>query len=152
MSSAGIDAAFRATTYRVTTPEGDFALRIDRLHPAFDDFLSRQSASPLCSPAAGRRGRSPDVCWGVVTAYNPGVRLSDDENRLRQNRLRERIMASGWLFFPACNLADGGFWPEEPSYLVLHLDEERMARLGSEFCQRAVVCGRRGSAPKLLWL
>lgn len=141
-----IDAAFRATTYRVSTPVGDFALRIDRADAPFDDFLSRQ---PL---VAAQHGASTGICWGIVTAYNPGTLLPDDDNHRRQQRLCEQIMASGWLFFPACNLADDGAWPEEPSYLLLHVDEEQMAVLGREFCQRAVVCGRTGLAPRLLWL
>ena len=42
MNRAALDAAFRATSYRVVTPEGIFALRIGVADAAFDAFLYRE--------------------------------------------------------------------------------------------------------------
>lgn len=150
MSRAELEAAFCATTYRVTVPGGAFALRIGVAAPAFDAFLLRLAAQQPASD--DEPGETTEICWGIVTAYNPGMLLSEEVNRLAQERLLRRIKALGWCFLPASNLADGGVWPVEPSYLVLWADEQRMRVLGSEFGQLAVVWGRTGSVPTLLWL
>ena len=150
MSRAELEAAFCATTYRVTVPEGSFALRIGVAAPAFDAFLLRLATQWPASD--DEPGETTEMCWGIVTAYNPAVLLSEDINRLAQERLLKRIKALGWYFLPSSNLADGDVWPVEPSYLVLRADEQRMRVLASEFGQLAVVCGRTGSVPKLLWL
>ncbi|HMW56862.1 MULTISPECIES: DUF3293 domain-containing protein [Candidatus Accumulibacter] len=150
MSLAELEAAFCATTYRVTVPEASFALRIGVPTPAFDAFLLRLAAQWPASD--DEPGETTGMCWGIVTAYNPAVLLSEDINRLAQERLLKRIKALGWYFLPSSNLADGDVWPVEPSYLVLRADEQRMRVLASEFGQLAVVCGRTGSVPKLLWL
>ncbi|MEF8699770.1 MAG: DUF3293 domain-containing protein [Candidatus Accumulibacter sp. UW26] len=144
MSRATLAAAFQATTYRVETPEGIFSLRIGTLDPVFDAFLLRHAVA--AAPPAGAVG------WAIVTAHNPGGLLGEDENRLRQKRLRQRILTAGWHFLPACNVADVVGWPLEPSFLLLPADEEQSRALAAEFGQLAVVFGRTGSAPQLLWL
>ena len=145
MSRSALAAAYRATTYRVQTCAGDFALRIGVLKPEFDDFLFRQPPPHVLA------GRSSAAGWGIVTAYNPGVVLADCQNQLHQRRLRERIAASGWSFHGARNIADDAAWPEEASCLVLSVDEQQILALGREFCQLAVLYGRTGLAPALLW-
>ena len=150
MSRAELEAAFCATTYRVTVPEGSFALRIGVAAPAFDAFLLRLATQWPASD--DEPGETTEMCWGIVTAYNPAALLSEQVNRLAHKRLLKIIKALGWFFLPASNVSDGGVWPVEPSCLVLWADEQRMRVLGSEFGQLAVVCGRTGSVPKLLWL
>lgn len=150
MKRAALETAFRATTYRVTVPDGCFCLRIGAAHAAFDTFLLHQLA--LVQPMGEQQPvKTASVCWGIVTAYNPGSLRSEDDNRCAQARLYERIVASGWPFLAACNVADGASWPEEPSYLVL-ADTAQVSCLGREFGQLAVVCGRTGAAPQLIWL
>ena len=151
MNTCGIDAAFRATTYRVATPEGGFCLRIGVVDAAFDAFLCRQSLAgwPLASVA--RTPAREAVGWGIVTAYNPGALLSNEQNEHRQRRLCARIAASEWRCFAGSNIADDGVWPAEPSYLVVPVAAQQVLALGREFGQLAVVFGRRGAAPELLW-
>lgn len=150
-AEAALEAAFLATTYRVETPERSFDLRIGVASAGFDEFLCRQAVSLGKPAAAGPAGAA--IGWGIVTAYNPGERLSEHQNEIRQRRLRERIAASAGACFAASNLPDAdAHWPVEPSYLVLPVDEQRLAALGREFCQLAVVYGETGLAPRLLWL
>lgn len=136
MRTEALDAAFRATSYRVDTAEGVFDLRIGMPDPAFDDFLRRQGVS----------------CWAVLTACNPGVVRDDDGNRLRRMRLQERLQTLGWSFSLACNLADDRMWPEEPGFLLLQVSEQEVRSLASEFFQLACVCGSVGGAPRLVWI
>ena len=137
MSSASLEAAFRATTYRVNVGSRFHDLRIGEFNPAFDVFLRTQGVS----------------CWGVLTACNPqAARLSNAENQRRQALLIAQLEEAGWRFFAACNLQDAGDWPAEASCLVLQVSEEVLRTLAAEFSQLAVVCGDTGSAPRLLWV
>lgn len=145
------EAAFRATTYRVTSTERVFDLRIGQSDPAFDAFVLEQAASAKRPPGADQPADDANDCWAIVTAYNPGRLCSDQENCLAQARLLNRLIDSGRPFLAARNLADGGSWPVEPSYLVLRVDAEEALALASDFAQLAVVWGRTGSTPQLLW-
>jgi hypothetical protein len=136
MRTEALDAAFRATSYRVETAEGVFDLRIGMADPAFDDFLRRQG---VC-------------CWAVLTACNPGGVRDDDGNRLRRLRLQARLQTLGWSFSLACNLADDRMWPAEPGFLLLQVSEREVCSLASEFFQLACVCGDVGGAPRLVWI
>ncbi len=151
MRKTELEAAFCATTYRVSTPKGFFPLRIGVPAPAFDAFLLGLAAAQHLA-CDDEPGKASEMCWGIVTAYNPAALFPEEANRLAQERLLDRIQALGWCYLAASNLADDGIWPEEPSYLVLRAGEQQMRALASEFGQLAVVCGRTGSIPKLLWL
>ncbi len=135
MKAPGLDAAFRATTYRVDTAEGVFDLRIGIANSAFDAFLRRRNIS----------------CWGVLTACNPGAIRDDGENARRQQRLRERLRELGWSCLPACNLPDGD-WPAEPAFLLLQVRAEKMRELAAEFSQLACICGNIGDVPRLVYV
>jgi hypothetical protein len=135
MMAQGLEAAFRATTYRVDTAAGVFDLRIGLANRAFDAFLRRQKVSR----------------WGVLTACNPGA-VRDDENARRQQRLRERLCELGRPFLPACNIADDGAWPAEPGCLLLQANEEEMRGLAGEFSQLAFICGNIGGVPRLVYV
>lgn len=137
VDAAALEAAFRATIYRVELPEGRFDLRIGALDSAFDDCLRTRGVGK----------------WGIITACNPGAgRLSNAENRLREAGLRERLHSAGWQFFAAVNLDATGAWPPEPGCLVLQIDEAQLRALAGEFSQCALVFGETGAAPCLLWL
>lgn len=135
MRTEALDAAFRATSYRVACGEGFLDLRIGRPDPAFDDFLRRQGVS----------------CWAVITACNPGGVRHDDGNRLLRNRLQQRLQVLGWSFCSACNVADDPMWPAEPGVLILQVGEQEARSLATEFFQSACVCGDVGGAPRLVW-
>ncbi|MBI4740591.1 MAG: DUF3293 domain-containing protein [Betaproteobacteria bacterium] len=137
MSGEVFDALFRATAYRVATPDGPFDLRIGAPDLAFDDFLARQGA---CR-------------WGIVTPCNPGARrTSEARNAEREKRFLDRIDALGWPRFEASNRPDAGDWPPEPGFLLLHADAGSLRDLAAEFGQLAFVAGERGAPPRLVWV
>jgi len=134
MKAQGLDAAFRATTYRVAPDDAVFDLRIGLAHPAFDAFLRRQNVS----------------CWAVLTACNPGASRDDeDANAQRHQCLHERLLEFGWLFAPASNIAADGVWPAEPGFLLLQVGEQEVRKLAAEFSQLAFVCGKIGGVARL---
>ena len=135
--STTLDAAFRATTYRVETPDYVFNLRIDVAAPTFAFWLRQHGVSR----------------WGIVTACNPGgALLPCGENALRHAALQARIAELGFRHVPASNHADAGDWPVEPGFCVLDQDEKQLLELAAGFGQSAIVCGQSGSAvARLVW-
>lgn len=137
MRTPELEAAFRATTYRVDVGDEVFALRIGEAHPAFSSWLRRQGI----------------VNWGIVTACNPGGRLAPDENAERSRCLEEALDERGWRHAPACNRADSGDWPDEVGFCVLGADEGALSRLAVAFGQAAIVVGvADDGAGQLVWM
>ena len=135
MTTQDLDEAFRATTYRVTTPDGVFDLRIGKADAAFDAFLRRRQIS----------------CWAVLTACNPDAVRDDAGNAQRQQRLRERLGELAWSYLPASNRPEDPGLPPEPGFLLLQVGEEEADRLAAEFSQLAYVCGDIGGASRLVY-
>lgn len=137
MRTPELEAAFLATTYRIETPAGDFDLRIGERHPAFEVFLRQQGASN----------------WGIVTACNPGGRLTLEMNAFFHETLQARILQQGWRSLPSRHLADSADWPVELGFCVLDVGEEKLRTLAAGFDQAAVVFGQAApSAGRLLWI
>ncbi len=142
---AALQAAYRATTYRVWLPEGAVDLRVGEACPA------------LAAYVAARGGRA----WMVVTASNPASEpLGEAANLARQRALAGLLHSLGLPALAAENLADDGQWPAEAGFFVTApvLDRELALALGRHMGQNAVLFGTpQGNAgtpdttPELLW-
>ncbi len=137
MRTPELEAAFLATTYRVDAGDEVFDLRIEKGHPAFSSWLKRQGISN----------------WCIVTACNPGGKLSQGQNVARTLRLQEAIAQRAWRHAAACNSADDGTWPDEPGFCVFDADEKILRMLAIEFGQTAIVCGNADDdRGEIVWL
>lgn len=137
MNRQALAAAYRATTYVVTLPGGDCALRIGARSPQLDLWLE----------ANGQR------CWSWLTAANPASRrLTPEENAFRLERLAGEIEALGFPALPATAIADTGEWPDEASYFVPALDQATALGLARRHGQNAFLAGEIGQAVCLIWV
>ncbi len=132
----GVDAAFRATAYRVDAGEALYELRVGVSNEAFDACLRRRSVSS----------------WALITAYNPGAMVSDAANQRAHRRLGDRLRALEWPFLPACNVPDHGVPPVEPGFVLLQVGESEARAVAAEFFQQAFLCGTIGNAPRLVYI
>lgn len=147
--STSLDAAYRATRYRVVTAQGQQLVRVGAHHAVLDALC--EAALPPATP----RG------WAILTAHNPrSVLLSPSENASRAERLRQELdqLASvlsddqrGLLVFPAVGASPDGSWSEE-SVWVAGLSELEARILGARYQQNAVVTGSVGVAACLSWV
>ena len=132
-----LEAAFRATTYRVDAGAARFDLRVGNADPAFVAWLAQ------CGYAR----------WAIMTACNPGGILSAERNPQRSLALHERIKQSGWRHVPAVNCADAPDWPDEPGFCIFDADERVSCELATGFGQAAIVCGSSDDGQvRLVWL
>lgn len=133
---AGLERAYRRTTYRVDAPGGSIDLRIGEASPALDALLRSEGVD----------------CWAFVTAWNPrSEKLSIKNNRLRNIALCGELRCAGLRWWPGQGVGDGGDWPPEDSLLVLGLNAVDALALGRRHGQHAVVTGRVGECAVLRW-
>jgi hypothetical protein len=133
-----LEAAYRATCYRVQAPEAArfIDLRVESCHPELDARLA----------LAGQQR------WALLTAWNPGSRLcSPEKNALAQGALRAEIARAGWDCWPARHIALHGDWPDEEGLFVPGIGPEQALALARQFGQNAMLAGEVGQVARLLW-
>ncbi len=124
------------TSFWVETAEYSIRLRVGEHNLQLDDLLARFSAE----------------AWAYITAFNPGSRrLSADENQRRQRQLCATVDELGYATLRGQGIGDVGEWPAEESILIIGIGEPMARTLGQRFGQNAILIGRRGAAPALLW-
>lgn len=141
MKSPSLDAAFRATSYCVALPGGEFELRIGRNEPALTRWLAAAGAT----------------CWGIVTAENPGAKridatdAGDADNAAQTEAMRRTLDEAGMRHYPTRHRADAGDWPEERGFFILDASEAQLWQWARRFGQAAFVAGSATGAPRLVW-
>ena len=131
-----LEAAYRATTYRVFLPGGGCDLRIGVASETLRCWLETAGAAH----------------FAILTAYNPGSCLvADAENSTRQAQLECALLELDYEAYAAQNLADGEQWPVEESCFIPDMPEGTALALAARYGQCAVVCGGADGRPALLW-
>ena len=132
-----LEAAYRATTYRVYLPGGQCDLR-----PAIASETLR-----CWLETAGVTG------FAILTAHNPGSSpLDENENSCRQSQLECELLESGVETYTGENVADSDDWPAEESCFVSDLPIDEAMALGEKYGQNAIVCGGHDGVPELVWI
>ena len=91
--------------------------------------------------------------WALVTACNPRGEAGDAAaNAKRIAKLRQRVDAAGVRRLPGAGHDPERIWPSEASELLVDPPPGLAEALGREFAQKAIVSGRLGQAPSLVWL
>lgn len=130
-----LDAAYRATAYRVRPPL-DLVLRVDVACPGLDRLLRARGA-----PGAA-----------FIAAANPrGVPLSEADNQARDAELARVARGLGLDAHPGHGAADASDWPPEPSRLLLPLSFELAVVLARRFDQLALLFHRPGEVTRLCY-
>lgn len=139
MNRAGLEAAYHGAHYLALLQHGELLLRVGHPEAGADRRLRRE---------AGVRRQ-----WAIVTPCNPGSRPTDaSANVAALARLHAELRELGWRHVPSLNRDSSGRWPDEPGALLVDVAEDDARALGRRFGQNAIVYGRLGQAPVLLWL
>jgi len=134
--AARLEAAYRATRYRLASAGGPIVLEVGARAPALDRLLA----------AAGARR------WAWLTAVNPGARqLGAAENAARLAALDAELARGGRAALPGVAVDLAGAWPDEESRLVLDLDVGTARALAERFGQVAFLAGEAGAEVRLEW-
>jgi hypothetical protein len=132
-----LEAAYRATTYRVFLPGGAVDLRIDAAHSALAAWLAENGGEQ----------------WAILSAFNPrSEQRPAAENLERQAALEVALLEEGFEPFAGENVADGGAWPAEDTCFVPAIELAEAMALASRFGQNAIVFGEADGLPHLVWI
>lgn len=139
MKLAELEQAYLDTRYWANAEGTWLGLMIGRPDPLLDHLLARR--------------RKDD--WAFLTAWNPGsTPRPRAENLASQMALEHKLRQAGHELWVGQGIgpwnADGTRWTE-PSVLVIGIAREAAVTLGREHEQVAIVVGRRGGAPELVW-
>jgi len=133
------EAAYRQAEYRVELPGGDLPLRVGH-HDAAGDKRLRDEAGVQSH-------------WAIITPCNPdSQRLSVEENAQLLEQLAEIVEGLNLPCISSVNRDPAGQWPDEPGILLCDSPPEFAEEMGRHFHQNAIVAGRLGEAPRLIWL
>lgn len=132
-----LDAAYRATTYRVFLPGCGADLRVGAASAVLNQWLETAGCEQ----------------FAIITAYNPGsLARSEAVNAASQSQLEGDLLESGFLVLPAQNIPDAGDWPVEESCFVAGISAAEACALGGDYGQNAVICGGPDGVARLLWI
>lgn len=134
---AHLRSAYETTAYVVSPGADEFTLTVGRHSHELDCLLDDNGAATAA----------------FITAHNPrSTLLTDEENRLANQRLLAEITNRGHTWLPGEGRGHDGTWPAEASLLILGICREDAVQLGREFGQNAIVFVERGKGAKLLLL
>ena len=132
-----LEAAYRATTYRVFLPDGICDLRVGEPN----DTLRRWLVATGCTQFA------------LITAYNPGSQVVDEASNVeRQTQLECDLLEGNYEPYAGQNRPDAAGAPVEESCFVPDLAPEDACALAADYGQNAVICGGIDATPRLVWI
>lgn len=132
-----LEAAYKATTYRVFLPGGICDLRVGQACEALRCWLETAGCKQ----------------FAVITAYNPGsVTTGEAINAERQAALECDLLEGNYEPYAAQNLPDAAAAPQEESCFVPDLSLEDACALAGDYGQNAVIGGGLDGVPHLVWI
>lgn len=132
-----LEAAYRATTYRVFLPGGFADLRIGQASETLACWMETAGCD----------------CFAIITAYNPGSQPGDaGKNAERQAALECDLLEGNYEPYAGENVPDDPDGPVEETCFVPDLVAEDACALGEDYGQLAVVCGGADGIPHLHWI
>lgn len=132
-----LEAAYRATSYRVFLPGGCCELRIDQVSETLRCWLETAGA----------------CAFVVLTAHNPGSKkLGLEANMERQSGMEVFLLEKHYEPYAGENVADDASWPAEESCFVTDMTLLDAKVLAARFGQNAIVYGTADGIPRLVWI
>ena len=132
-----LEAAYRATTYRVFLPGGGCDLRLGVASETLRCWLETAGVAR----------------FAILTAHNPGSEdVDSEENVLRQAQLECALLELGYEPYAGENVADDDIWPDEESCFVPGISVAEALALGERYGQNAIVCGGAEGKAELVWV
>lgn len=129
--------AYLHTTYRVLAADETIDIRIGAVNPVLDSLLQMRQVQT----------------WAFVTASNPRSRkLSIESNAERNDAMKKSLREAGWRYLAALGVPDRQDWRPEHSVLIPGIGRDEAVALGRRWEQNAIVFGKTGESPELVWI
>ena len=130
------EAVYLQADYVVLEGQNKIVIRISEPSAELDELLKQNEAKS----------------WAFMTAYNPFSKLlSEEENAARQADLQRLLQERNFRFLNGYGESPNGDWNAEPSVFVFEIDRQTAVEIGRQFDQHAIVFGKTGELPELVW-
>jgi hypothetical protein len=130
-----LESVYRATTFRVESPDGNIDVRIGEKHPLLDALLSQHCATE----------------WAYITAWNPGsLPTSAKQNALAHVELLHIIRDLSFAYREGDGIPDNDGWAPERSVWIAGIGRAEAVAVGVRFGQNAIVVGTYGGIAELV--
>ena len=91
--------------------------------------------------------------WAFISAWNPfSQQLPSLENENRHLKFVEFAKKRQWIFAEGFGVPQNEDWQAEKNLFLLDISRDEAINLGKMFEQNAIVIGRLGKAPELVFL
>ena len=91
--------------------------------------------------------------WAFISAYNPfSNALSFAENEGKHSILVKKVIDLNLVFREGFGIPAKNNWEPEKSLLILDITKLKAIELGKEMLQNAILFGRMGGVPELVFL
>lgn len=91
--------------------------------------------------------------WAFISAWNPFSQpLPLSKNEIYHAKLKNFAKSKQWVFAEGFGIPQNKDWEAERSLFILDISKTDAVNLGRNFDQNAIVIGRLGKAPELLFL
>jgi Protein of unknown function (DUF3293) len=131
-----LERAYLETNYRVLCATDSIDIRIGVSNVALDTLLQARGVHN----------------WAFVSASNPRSQMKPDEdNARRHGEMTRSLHAERRLFVDALGMPDHADWMPERSVLILGIARPEALALARRWQQNAIVYGRLGELPELVW-
>ncbi len=131
-----LDQLYNAAEYAVDDGALRFVIRIGELSDELDALLQEAQCDS----------------WAFISAHNPrSTELTKSENDARHGRFLLFLDEKGYRYFAGYGQSPDGSWTPETSLLIIGIDRDEAVRIGRKFEQHAVLAGRGGFPPELVW-
>lgn len=115
----------------------DFTLKIGHLHPGFDVWLNEHDY----------------LTYAFITPFNPRSQpLPEIENLARLSQFHDLLRLENLPFAPATGRDPLALWPDETGVFIFDLPAAEVHEIGRALGQNAVMEGKVGGVPFLVWV
>ncbi|MBK7705577.1 MAG: DUF3293 domain-containing protein [Acidobacteria bacterium] len=135
-ANRSFEEIYKAAEYVVEDGKRRFVIRVGETSGELDALLGEYQCET----------------WAFISAHNPrSEELTPEENEARHIDFISYLNDHEYRYFAGYGQSPDGLWTPETSALVVNIARTEAIGIGTLFDQSAILIGRKGFSPELVW-